>query len=172
MEHSDLIMSIVFDNSTNAFSSPKEIPKNACKLLMMTFPHLCKTNANIMKACNNYTAQYFYEKIHDNLVSIAIEKLNNKSAALFQDKEQEILLSIWSSHKDIQNSFRDLMLAEYKEYTYLSIFHKLHEVETGILMEYERFIQEWYTADDIEVHFVDKSNVLYVGNMYYHTLYL
>ena len=72
MEYSHLVMSIVFDNSTNAFPC-HELTEEFCKLLMQTCYNLCKTNKNIMIMCNKYIAIYLYENIHDCMVSSILD---------------------------------------------------------------------------------------------------
>ena len=169
MEQSELVFSLVFDDNMKAFGSEKDITKDICRLFILTFPDLCKHNSTIMKVCNIYSSQFWYEKMHDNLVSIAIEKDKNNNCSEYQQKEEDILMSVWSSPSDIQIGFKNLLIAEYKEYIYLSLFERLHVIEKYILDEYERIITEWYNSDDIKFHSIDKFNILYNNSIYHHS---
>lgn len=165
MEQSDLIMSIVFDDSVQAFASD-DLSEDFCKLLMQTSPSLCKQNKNIMTKCNKYTAVYLYENIHDCIVSsvldIAFTSLNyNKEL----DKYLQILQK---SHDDIQKGFMDLVISEYKEYVYLRIMENIEEIELRILDKYKALITLLYKPEDISQHYTDTSLDIYVGKKYYH----
>jgi hypothetical protein len=164
MDQSKLVMSIVFDNDMGAFSG---MSKDECKLLMQSFPKLCKNNTAIMTECNIHSAKYWYERMHDNIVLLAIAKDTCEHTGDLQDKENSILFSVWSSDKEVQNIFRDLVIAEYKEYTYLEMWNKNSKIEMNILNEYERFVFEWYTYDDILNHKTSNVKKLYGDTKYF-----
>jgi hypothetical protein len=165
MDQADLVMSIVFDDNIKAFSD--NLTHNECSLLVRTFPILCKNNAKIRAACNKHSAKYWYEAMHDNIVSLSMAKIAGKNTGDLQNEESRILFSVWTSDKDVQNMFRDLVIAEYKEYTYLEMWKELQKVEVLILNEYERLVFEWWTADEIMAHDTDNVQNIYEDTLYY-----
>lgn len=160
--HSELILSIVFDDSSNAFTD-KDMSVDVCRLLMQTSPMLCKTNSVIMKYCNRQTAIYLYETMHDCIVSNVLDDGYEYEAA-----KTNIFKILSISHQDIQRDFARLVIAEYKEYTYLCMMCRLEDTELDILDKYEELMQELYTTEEIEEHYVDKDSELFADKRYYH----
>jgi hypothetical protein len=174
MDRSDLVMSVVFADK-NAFGS--DLSKDMCRLLMQTSPALCKSNHSIMQACNVHTAVYWYEEMHEHILDISVAKYNKEyQIGQYEADERHIVQSIKAAAPEIQEYCKKLLVAEYREYAYLSIFDRtFEEIETYIFDEYARIVELLYKIDeddaDIDIGDSDEKDAIFTRSRYFHLLY-
>lgn len=124
MERSDLVLSIVFNND-NAFKNlTKEETRN---ILLAT--KISQENQNIKNMIAKYTAEYFYRLLHNNIYDCS--------------KKEDILERMYSSSDDIQDCFKRIIMATYKELIYCNKTDDVFSHATyDMMLEYKKIVYD------------------------------
>ncbi len=136
----EFIMSIVFDNE-KCFVY---LSKIHCRHIIKTFHYdMYSVNSNIIKWCNKYAAEYYYEILLENMVSKLLATQD-----IYIEEEHKILYEISLKNQEIQENFKLLLITEFKErlFTY-------SENDRGLLTEHKRIVNLLgYKNNEIRMH--------------------
>lgn len=129
MEQSDLVISIVFDND-NTF---KDLTKEETANILLT-TKISQQNQNIKNMIAKYSAEYLYRLLHNNIYN--------------EKKKEELLDKMHASSNDIQDCFKRIMMAIYKEIIYCNKTDDVFShVTYDMMLEYKKIIhnnEEFY----------------------------
>ena len=137
MDRGYLILSIVLDTVVTNLS--KEDTKN----LLFTNKY-ASTNEHIIRMRNKYTVIHYYELLKGIVISLVFAKDKKDLSKInsCEEEKQKICDTVYGSNETIRGCFALLMVAEYKEYVYNSMFDSdFDEVEDAIMLEYEAIVE-------------------------------
>lgn len=130
MQQSELVMSLVLLNEQTF----KNLSKEDVKKIVMT-TKIVKENKNIERQYNTYKAIDLYNKLHKVVIGYVFGKQTDETI-------NELISHVYKSNEEIQKNFFNLMISEYKEYVYNSIYDPYFEdTEIKIMDKYECIIK-------------------------------
>lgn len=138
----ELIVSIIFANK-ECF---KNLNKQQCQTICQTFKSdIYHDNENIKKYKNKYIAEYFYEVLLENMLSMTM--VCDKTEYLFV--EAALLSDIQKTSEEAQDYFKLLLITEYKERLFMSFYQNN---ENNLISEHERVIDILCAEYDLHKH--------------------
>ncbi len=146
MERSDLVLSIVFENDKTFKDLTKEETAN---ILLAT--KISQENQNIKNMIAKYTVEYFYRLLHDNIYDEA--------------KKEEVLERMYSASSDIQDCFKRIIMATYKELLYCNKTDDVFSHATyDMILEYKKIIYDNEEFYDPYNHEHDHLHYMFTDN--------
>jgi hypothetical protein len=124
---------------------------------------------------NTAIAEKFYKELESNIISIVFAKKNAdfEKKLICENKIIEIMDDVYNSNDDIKDCFRRLLVAEYKEKIYWSIYDcKFDSIEHGILVEYDIFFESDSTLYNVLMeHLHDPTHYMFSENNPFYSFY-
>ena len=137
---------------------------------MVTIEQLSET----MQA-NKATAERLYSELDSNIISVVFAKKNGdfEKQLTCENKVCEILDEVYNSSDDINDCFYRLLVAEYKEKIYWSIYDcKVDSIDYDILREYDMLFKSDDTLYNILMeHYHDSSHYMFRESNPFYSFY-
>ncbi len=117
--------------------------------------------------------QELYDEVDHNTIILFIAKRdqNDERVEEFKKKEEELMEKI-KNNSDVCEIFMNLLIAEYKEMVYESIyFPYFYHDEYLHMEEMERIICEYYGEDTLYDHYHDPTHFMFDDGMHHYMFY-
>jgi hypothetical protein len=106
--------------------------------------------------------QKYFDEFDSNTISIFCARHNKEEIRVRELKEKEEKLMTEIMNSEVSDIFCKLLIAEYKEMLYESIYYPYFEYAEMLHMEeYERIIMEYYGENTLWEHEHDPSHFMY-----------
>lgn len=147
MNRYHLIFTLVFENNNTFKNSTKE----ECNNLLNVSCSMCNLNINIKNSLIKHRVQSIFNEFNDSSIKYVFAKRNNDIDIMNLCIDNELkIIQIVKNDKNIVDIFINLLIAEYKELVYGSIFYPhFDKYEYEILNYFEQTIAQ---------HFSDQGN--------------
>lgn len=165
----ELALSIVFDN-TNCF---KNLNKEQTKMLIFT----CKDaqlNSNVQQMRIKYSVMHLCEEVKDLVTSLVFARQNEDVQKIdnILVKINTIIYNIYVRDDELSDAFIRLMMAEYKEMIFDSIYDpSLLDIDLYILDEYDQIIIDNEELFDPYNHYHDPTHYMFADTEYVYSFY-
>ena len=152
----DLVLSLILDN-TNSL----QVFDKICYHNLLLTNKECYKNKNIQNEIFKYYIYYLYKLFDNNISFIVFSKLSEHYDNVQYTSTEEIrIIEMINKNEKVKKAFSNLLISEYKELVYNSIFDPYHDTFYDKLIEYERFLAENYSNNDIIDHKYDTTYLL------------